>query len=67
MPGLAEFKRAHPGQLNVVYKELDNGAEIDYSSREPALIEAIHRYFDAQLRDHAKHAVAECPRSLCRQ
>jgi hypothetical protein len=56
MPGLAELRSAQPGRINIVYKELPNGAEIDYSSDDRKLIEAIHKWFDAQLSDHARHA-----------
>lgn len=58
MPGLAELKAAKPGQIKVAYKELPNGAEINYSSEEPKLITAIHQFFDAQLSDHARHAIS---------
>ncbi len=64
MPGLAELKTATPGQIKIVYKELLNGAEIDYSTDEMKLIEAIHKWFDAQLRDHARHAVSGHPHHL---
>jgi len=57
MPGLAELRRAPPGQINVVYSELPLGAQIAYSARDPALIAAIHLWFEAQLSDHARHAV----------
>ena len=57
MPGLAELRTAPPGQIKVVYKELPNGAEIDYSTTDTKLVEAIHKWFDAQLRDHARHAI----------
>jgi hypothetical protein len=57
MPGLAELHKAEPGQLHVGYKELENGAEITYSSKEPILIDAIHRWFDAQLADHGPDAI----------
>lgn len=53
MPGLAELEKAPPGQLRIEYKELPDGAQIAYSSTSPELIEAIHRWFDAQLADHA--------------
>jgi len=53
MPGLADLEKAHPGQLRIAYKELPKGAQIDYSSDDPGLIDAIHRWFDAQLADHA--------------
>lgn len=57
MPGLATLRTAKPGQLQVVYKELSNGAEISYSSEDKALIDAIHRWFDAQLTDHGHDAM----------
>jgi hypothetical protein len=53
MPGLAELEKAHPGQLRIEYKELPDGAQIAYSSDNPGLVDAIHRWFDAQLADHA--------------
>ena len=53
MPGLAELEKARPGQLRIEYKELPDGAQIEYSSDSPGLVEAIHRWFDAQLADHA--------------
>lgn len=57
MPGLAELRTAQPGQIKIVYKELPNGAEIDYSTTDTKLVEAIHKWFDAQLSDHARHAI----------
>jgi predicted component of type VI protein secretion system len=52
MPGLAELRNALPGKLRVQYRELPNGAEIEYKSRDPAIIEAVHELFDAQLSEH---------------
>ena len=57
MPGLAELKAAKSGQINIVYKELPDGAEITYSTHIEKLKLAIHQWFDAQLSDHARHAV----------
>jgi hypothetical protein len=57
MPGLAELEKAKPDQLRIEYKELPDGAQITYSSASPELIVAIHRWFDAQLADHAGYAV----------
>ena len=53
MPGLSGLEKARPGQLRITYKDLPNGAQIEYSSDNPDLIDAIHRWFDAQLADHA--------------
>lgn len=57
MPGLAELKAAKSGQLEIMYKELPDGAEITYATSIEKLKHAIHRWFDAQLNDHARHAV----------
>ncbi|MDP1557926.1 MAG: aspartate carbamoyltransferase [Nitrosomonas sp.] len=57
MPGLAEMKAAKSGQINIVYKELPDGAEITYTTHIEKLKLAIHQWFDAQLSDHARHAV----------
>lgn len=58
MAGLDELRKAKIGQMSIVYKELPNGAEITYSSELPMLINALHQFFDAQLSDHARHAVS---------
>lgn len=57
MPGLAALRQAKVGEINIVYKDLANGAEITYSSNNPKLINAIHQWFDAQLKDHSRHAI----------
>lgn len=56
MPGLAEMQRARAGELEVAYRDLDDGAEITYTAHSPALIDAVHRWFDAQLSDHGGDA-----------
>jgi hypothetical protein len=55
MPGLTAL-RAGARQVRFDYRELPNGAQLVYSTPRPALAAAIHRYFDAQLSDHARHA-----------
>tara|TARA_R110002073_G_C9257786_1_gene563156 strand:- start:189 stop:683 length:495 start_codon:yes stop_codon:yes gene_type:complete len=57
MPGLAELKTANPDQIKFEYKWLPDGAQINYSTELPQLVKAIHQWFDAQLSDHAHHAV----------
>jgi hypothetical protein len=57
MPGLGELKSAKPGQISIEYSVLPDGAQIAYSTHSPQLIDAIHHWFDAQLSDHARHAV----------
>jgi len=61
MPGLVELKAAKPGQIKIVYKELPDGAEISYATHIEKLKLAIHQWFDAQLSDHARHAVPGHP------
>jgi hypothetical protein len=58
MAGLDELRKAKQGEIIIIYKELSDGAEIDYAAKSPVLITAIHQWFDAQLSDHARHAVS---------
>lgn len=58
MPGLEVLRNTKPEQISIDYKELSNGAEINYASKEAQVIEALHQWFDAQLSDHARHAVS---------
>lgn len=55
MPGLA-LLRTDYSQVEVVYTQLADGAQIDYKAETPELIDAIHIWFDAQLSDHGTHA-----------
>ena len=61
MPGLAELETANPGQIKIEYTALPDGAQINYSTKLPQFIRAIHQWFDAQLSDHARHAVPGHP------
>jgi hypothetical protein len=56
MPGLAAL-RAGAGHIDVQYTPLPNGAQIQYTTKNPALIVALHQWFAAQLSDHGHHAV----------
>jgi hypothetical protein len=56
MPGLAAL-RAGAGHIEVQYATLPDGAQIRYTTAEPALIMAIHHWFMVQLADHGRHAV----------
>jgi len=58
MLGLEVLRNTKPEQISIVYKELPNGAEINYASQEEKVIVAIHQWFDAQLNDHARHAIS---------
>jgi len=51
MPGLNELE-AGATRVNVTYSDVSDGAQITYSSTEPALVSAIHSWFDRQVADH---------------
>ncbi|MFC6022542.1 hypothetical protein ACFP2T_41100 [Plantactinospora solaniradicis] len=55
MPGLAEL-RAGAARIRIDYRELPDGAQLDYLTAEPALLSALHAWFDAQVSDHGRHA-----------
>lgn len=55
MPGLAELAQG-ADRVRVLYTRLPNGGQIDYTSEDPVLVEAIHRWFAAQRSDHGAHA-----------
>jgi hypothetical protein len=58
MPGLNVLRNTSSKDISFAYKELTNGAQINYTSKDIQIIKAIHQWFDAQLSDHARHAVA---------
>jgi hypothetical protein len=55
MPGLAELE-AGASRLRIRYEPLADGARIRYSTADPSLVRAIHRWFAAQTSDHGSHA-----------
>ena len=55
MPGLAELE-AGAGRIEFRYEELPNGAAINYRTRDPALVAALHEWFAAQRGDHGGHS-----------
>lgn len=59
MAGLEALRTAEKGTLSIIYKELPDGAQIDYTSEKANLVTAIHQFFETQLSDHARHAVSE--------
>jgi hypothetical protein len=58
MPGLAELKSAQPGEIAIRYRDVPGGAELAYRTANPALVTALHAWFDAQLSDHGQDAMA---------
>ncbi|MNO81185.1 hypothetical protein D3C76_724180 [compost metagenome] len=57
MPGLADLKTARPGQISIVYQDVEGGAELIYKTSDASLGTALHQWFDAQLSDHGKDAM----------
>jgi hypothetical protein len=54
MPGVAEL-RAGAGRIRVEAAEIAGGGRIRYTTAEPALLAALHRWFDAQVIDHGSN------------
>jgi hypothetical protein len=52
MPGLKELD-AGASRVDVRYDDIEAGGRITYSSTEPALVDALHAWFDRQNTDHA--------------
>lgn len=57
MPGLTELQDGYKG-IEVRYRERPDGATLTYTTDEPALVDALHDWFEAQLGDHGDHAEA---------
>ena len=57
MPGVAEL-RAGAADISIRYEQVTAGARLRYETDDPALVAAIHRWFDAQTADHGAHASA---------
>jgi hypothetical protein len=58
MPGLAELA-AGATKITFSYAALPNGAQISYETTDPRLIDALHRWFAAQLADHGHDAMGQ--------
>jgi len=59
MPGLARLKMAQPYDIKFKYKALPNGAEIHYSTEYPQYAQALHEWFDAQMKEHNNTVIHE--------
>jgi hypothetical protein len=55
MPGIATL-RSGARRVHVAYSSIPLGAQIVYRTTEPALVSALHDWFDAQLMDHGSNA-----------
>lgn len=61
MPGLQYLSKVKPGQIAITYRNVIGGAAIDYVGRDAATVDAIHKWFDAQLSDHGEDATSKAP------
>lgn len=57
MPGLAQLRKARPGQIAIAYQEVKGGAQLEYKTADAALVAALQQWFDAQLSDHGSDAM----------
>lgn len=57
MPGLAELNNATPSEIKGQYQEMKDGAKIVYTTNKPELVNALHKWFDAQVSDHGHDAM----------
>ncbi len=55
MPGLEDLE-AGAERMDIRYSDLPDGAKIEYETSDPALVAALHHWFDAQVSDHGDHA-----------
>ncbi len=58
MPGLKELK-AGADRIRIAFEELPQGARLRFSTRDAALVAALHQWFDAQVREHGANAVMQ--------
>jgi hypothetical protein len=57
MPGLAQLRKARPGQIAITYQEVKGGAQLEYKTANAGMVAALHQWFDAQLSDHGSDAM----------
>lgn len=62
MPGVQYLSKVKPGQIAITYRNVMGGAAVDYVGRDAATVDAIHKWFDAQLSDHGEDATSTPPR-----
>ena len=56
MPGVQYLSKVKPGQIAITYRDVPTGGAVDYVGRDAATVDAIHKWFDAQLEDHGDDA-----------
>ena len=55
MPGLRELE-AGAERIEISYADAPAGGRIGYATGDPALVAALHAWFEAQVKDHGRHA-----------
>jgi hypothetical protein len=55
MPDLAQLSENYD-QITIDFSETDAGARLRYRAGDPRVVDALHRWFEAQLMDHGEHA-----------
>ena len=61
MPGVQYLSKVKPGEIGICYRDIPNGGEIRYSGKDAVTVDAIHKWFDAQLSDHGEDATDKAP------
>lgn len=59
MLGLTQLKKAETDDIKFEYKALPNGAQIHYATEYPQFVQALHIWFDAQMKDHGNDVIPE--------
>ena len=59
MPGLTQMKAAKSGEIKYQYKALPNGGQIDFSTEYPQLLNALHAWMEAQIKEHGNAGLPE--------
>jgi hypothetical protein len=60
MPGVDELEQG-AARVQVAFAEIPGGAQITYAATEPALISALHAWFDRQANDHSAPGMGSAP------
>jgi len=60
MPGLAALQAGHR-RFDITYTDVPGGARLTYTTADPALVEALHAWYRAQVSDHGSHAESGHP------
>ncbi len=55
MPGLPKLE-AGAERIEISYADIAAGGRIRYATGDPALVAALHAWFEAQVEDHGRHA-----------